>query len=89
MAVLRRIGPGSVFKVVLITYLLIGVIMAAILALVSAYVTPNPYVGVLGPFVFLVIPIAYGLVGAIAAVIGAALYNIVAGWVGGVRFDVQ
>jgi len=35
------------------------------------------------------LPIFYGLLGFIFALIGAAVYNLVASWVGGVELDVQ
>ncbi|MEK6374241.1 MAG: hypothetical protein AABO58_16260 [Acidobacteriota bacterium] len=35
------------------------------------------------------LPIFYGILGFIMTLIMAALYNLVAGWVGGVELDVQ
>ena len=40
-----------------------------------------------GAIVFL--PIFYGGLGFVFSLIGAALFNLVAGWVGGVELDVQ
>ena len=34
-------------------------------------------------------PILYGIVGGIAGVIGAAVYNLAAGWVGGLEVDIS
>jgi hypothetical protein len=36
-----------------------------------------------------ILPIVYGVMGAIFAAIGAFIYNIVAGWVGGIEIEVQ
>ena len=37
----------------------------------------------------LAMPIGYAVFGAISSMIAAALYNLVAGWVGGLEFEVQ
>jgi hypothetical protein len=34
-------------------------------------------------------PICYGIIGGISAAIGAAIYNLVAGWVGGLEVDIS
>jgi hypothetical protein len=34
-------------------------------------------------------PICYGIIGGIFAAIGAAIYNLVAGWVGGLEVDIS
>lgn len=89
MAIVRRIGPSSAFKIVLITYALIGVVMAAIFCL-AAYIRPTPLPGGLGPALFLIIfPVAYGVLGGVVALVAAALYNLVARWVGGLEVDLS
>lgn len=37
----------------------------------------------------LMIPILYGLMGFLLGVIGAAIYNLIAGWLGGIEVDVE
>ncbi len=34
-------------------------------------------------------PICYGLIGGIFAALGAVIYNLVAGWVGGLEVDIS
>ncbi|MGA9333686.1 MAG: hypothetical protein WBV39_05350 [Rudaea sp.] len=46
--------------------------------------------GVLGGlFMLIFLPILYGVIGFIAGAIGAFLYNLVAGWIGGIEMDVD
>ena len=37
----------------------------------------------------IIFPICYGIIGGIAAAIGPAIYNLVAGWVGGLEVDIS
>lgn len=99
--VIKRVSPGSVAKVALVLYGLLGLIGGAIVALFSATLgslasmgggenrigmLPGMFMGV-GAIV--IMPILYGVFGAIVAAISAVIYNIVAGWVGGIQIDVQ
>jgi hypothetical protein len=101
MTTLKRIGPGSAFKIGLVTYAILGLLVGIFMAAISA-ITGS--LGALGPsgapgarlFGFgmglgaiILVPICYGLVGGIFAAVGAVLYNLVAGWVGGVEVDIS
>jgi len=44
-------------------------------------------IGGIGAVIFL--PILYGVMGFIAGALGAAIYNLVAGWVGGLEIEVE
>ncbi len=37
----------------------------------------------------LFIPVIYGVMGFVVGIIGAAIYNLVAGWIGGIEMDVE
>jgi hypothetical protein len=96
MATVKRIGPGSAFKVGLALYGLFGLLMGIIFALVSMLggaLMPPTEAGVfrmffgVGAIVFL--PILYGIIGGVFAAIGAAIYNLTAGWVGGLEVDIS
>ena len=100
MATLKRIGPGSAFKVGAIIYAFFGLIVGAILALVSLAAGSLASIasdasGVralgfgMGVGAIIVLPICYGLIGGIGGAIGAAIYNLVAGWVGGVELEIN
>ncbi len=101
MAIVRRVGPGSAFKVGLVLYALLGLVLGICMALVSMVAgtlaptgqTAAPGARLLGfgmgfgAVIFF--PLVYGLIGGIFAVIGAAIYNLVAGWVGGLEVDIS
>jgi len=95
MATLKRIGPGSAFKMGLVVYglmgLLFGFIFAAVSMLGGALAPPaeagmfRMFFGV-GAIVFL--PVFYGVIGGIFGVLGALIYNLAANWVGGLEVDI-
>lgn len=100
MATLKRVGPGSAFKVGLITYGLLGLFAGLLMALISGLVgaiappvasgTPAAALFRLGMGVGAIffLPVCYGVIGGIFAAIGAFVYNLVAGWVGGLDIDI-
>lgn len=95
--VLKRVAPVSVAKVAGIVYALLGLCFGILLSLFGvlagglAFNRPQaPIAGLMfgaGAIVFL--PVMYGVIGFVFSLIGAALYNVVAGWVGGVEVDLQ
>jgi len=102
MAIVKRVGPGSAFKVGLVLYALLGLLLGICMALVSMVAgtlapmgqTPSPTAARLFGFgmgfgAIIFFPLIYGLIGGIFAAIGAAIYNLVAGWVGGIEVDIS
>jgi hypothetical protein len=94
--VIKRVGPLSCAKVVAALYMIVGVVVGALISLASmagGMVSDEPWVAGLGAAVgiaaIIVLPIVYGSLGFVATLIGAFLYNIAAGIVGGVEIDVQ
>ena len=101
MATLSRIGPGSAFKVGLVVYALLGLVVGICVALFS--MVAGSLTGMMGPDApaarmmglgmgfgaILIFPIMYGIVGGIGGAIGAAIYNLVARWVGGLEVDIR
>ncbi len=61
----------------------------------QAHHAPGPLAAPLGMaiglmIVFgLMIPVMYGVMGFIFGVIGAAIYNLIAGWIGGIEVEVE
>jgi len=49
----------------------------------------NPFAGVVGVFLALLMPIMYGAIGFIVGAIGALLYNLFAKLVGGIELDLD
>lgn len=95
--IVRRFGVLSVGRIVGTLYACIGLVVGGILALFSFFGAAvgaassgsnEPLIGALfgvGAVVFL--PILYGLLGFVVAVIGSSLYNVLAGVVGGVEVE--
>ena len=101
MAIVRRVGPGSAFKVGLTLYAILGLVLGIFMAffsMVAGSVGALSHSAVPGSQAFgfglgigaiIVFPICYGLIGGIFAAVGAAIYNVVAGWVGGLEVDIS
>ena len=95
MAVLKRIGPASAFKVGLVSYAFVGFIagvFCSLIALTGASFAPHahlPFAPAIGLFAVILCPIVYGIIGGIAAVIGALIYNLASSWVGGVEVEIS
>lgn len=97
--ILKKINPISCGKMMGALYAIIGLIAGIIFAIASlmgASIAPSEssggsaIIGMLfgvGAIIFL--PICYGLFGFISGLIVPAIYNILAGIVGGVEVDVQ
>jgi Transmembrane domain of unknown function (DUF3566) len=100
MTTVKRIGPGSAFKVGLVVYAFLGLIIGICMALFSmvagslgSLAGGAPGARALG-FGFglsaiIIFPILYGIIGGIAGAIGAVVYNLAAGWVGGLEVDIS
>lgn len=93
MAILKRVAPGSAFRVGLIVYGIMGLVLGAFCTLVSVFASrlaPHAHVmmfGWAGVFAVVLCPIIYGLIGGIGGAIAAWLYNLASGWVGGLEVD--
>lgn len=96
--VIRRIDPLSVGKVAGLLYAVIGLLIGAVISLIvmaganlagqAGESTPILSL-IFGAGAIVVLPICYGLMGFIGTAIAAAIYNLVAGVVGGIRVDVD
>jgi hypothetical protein len=95
MAVVKRIGPASAFKVGLVVYALLGLIagvFCSAIALAGVSFAPHahlPFAGAIGLFAVILCPIVYGIIGSIATVISALIYNLASGWVGGLEVEIH
>jgi hypothetical protein len=95
MSVLKRISPASALKVGLVAYGIAGLILGAFCSLIALgapvftrHAHPMFVGRFVGVFAIILCPIVYGLIGGIAAVIAAGIYNLAAGWVGGLEVDI-
>jgi hypothetical protein len=96
VAVVKRIGPGSAFKVGLAMYAFLGLILGTTFSLISLAAAPFAHAGsphFLGAFfgigAIIILPIFYGLIGGISAALGAVIYNLISTWVGGLEVDIN
>jgi hypothetical protein len=95
MTILKRIGPASAFKVGLVSYAVLGLIagvFCSLIALTGASFAPHahlPFARAIGLLAVIVCPVVYGIIGGIAALIGALIYNLASGWVGGVGVEIS
>lgn len=93
--IVRRVGPLSFAKITAILYALMGLLFGAIFSLISlaGFAAAGQQEGAAGMLfgvgAIVVLPIFYGVLGFVFSLIAAALYNLIAGWVGGVELDVQ
>lgn len=95
--VIRRIAPLSVAKVAFALYAVIGLIVGFVVALVGLtgvalgdFGSAAPFLGLaLGAGAVIALPIFYGVMGFVVGIVSAAVYNLVAGIVGGVEVELQ
>jgi hypothetical protein len=83
---IRRFGVGQTAKVVATLYALMGVVLVPIF-LIAAMFSPKQ-TGFNPGFAF-ALPVMYGVVGYVFTAFSCAIYNFVAGLVGGVEIDLE
>jgi hypothetical protein len=94
--VVKHVVPMSVAKVAAVLYAILGLIFGGIISLIAvagqALAPGTEDAGMMGMMfgaaAVVILPIFYACLGFIMSVLMAALYNLVAGWVGGVEVDV-
>jgi hypothetical protein len=88
---IRRFGVMKTSTVIAAIYLLVTVIFFVPLAILAAAVGGNTAgTNAVGVLVFgLFAAIVYGLVGWLFTAIACVLYNVAAGWVGGIEVQVE
>lgn len=94
--IIRRIGPMSIARLSGMLYAVIGLVLGGIISLIAmagGFGSDSdgavPFGGLMGVGAVLVLPICYGLLGFIATLIAAWLYNVAAGVVGGIEVDIS
>lgn len=81
---IRRFGVLQTAKVIGALYALIGLVFVPVILVISM-VAPNKEG--FGPGFLLALPILYGVLGFIFAALSCAIYNLVAGIVGGIEVE--
>ena len=82
---IRRFGIQSTALTVGILYFLLALLLIPIFYLA----TGGAVTGALPPVMLVLIPFIYAVVGYVGSAIGCWLYNIVAGWSGGIAFTLE
>jgi hypothetical protein len=93
MKEIKSMDVLSVGKIYALVMAIIGFIGGIIIALVgsaaSTFSRPGMWGAGLGVLSIIVLPIVYGIIGFIIGVIAAAIYNLVARWVGGIKIELK
>jgi hypothetical protein len=87
--IIKRIDPMSFAKLNGVMYAAIGLILGLFFALVGRGFGAGGMMGSFGMAAIIVLPIIYGVFGFVATAIFAMIYNLVAGWVGGIKLEVE
>ena len=97
--VLKRVGVLSAAKIAGALYASMGLIFGCIIAVISALGAfgaatqtsgaPAWMGALLGVGAVILLPILYGILGLVGGAIGAALYNLFSGLVGGLELEMQ
>lgn len=89
MAQIKRFSIGQSAKFLGVLYLLFGLIFIPFFLLMGAFAPTDEAGFPFGTMFAVVLPVLYGIFGVIGGAIGAALYNLVAGWVGGIEVELE
>ncbi len=93
--ILKSISVRSAAKLAGLLYVLMGLIFGAIVSLVallglSVSGNTEEHAGVLfGVGAVVILPVLYGVAGYIGGAIATALFNLVAGWTGGLEIEIE
>ncbi len=83
---IKRFGVASTALTVAMIYFVLGLVIAPLIYMVSANAPSNQK---LPGLVFVLGPFFYAVFGYVFAAIGCFLYNIIAGWTGGVALTLE
>jgi hypothetical protein len=88
----RSVGVMSFARISGLLYTILGVVLIPFILMATAFAPSKgrggmPFGG--GMIFALAAPFLYGLLGFVFGAIMAALYNVVAGWIGGVELELE
>jgi protein-S-isoprenylcysteine O-methyltransferase Ste14 len=81
---IRRIDPMQAAKMATVIYLILGLVFVPFLMLASMAAPTGFGIGFA-----IAMPLMYAVFGFVFTLIGAFIYNLVAGWVGGVELELD
>jgi hypothetical protein len=94
MRIIKSVGVLSVAKSMGWMYACMGLIFAPLFLLIGVLALAagqhnNPVAGIFSIGFAVLFPVLYGVIGFIAGLIGAFLYNLFARWVGGFELEME
>lgn len=84
---ITRFSIGQSAKFLGVLYLLIGLLFVPFFLLMGAFAPEGT--GGFGTMFAIAMPVIYAVMGVVGGAVGAALYNLVAGWVGGIEMEIE
>jgi len=94
--VLHRVGPVSCAKIVGTLYTVLGLFIGGVIsmaAMAGGFASDSSrgagFGAIIGVGAIVFFPILYGCIGFVASLVGAWLYNMIAGVVGGIEMDLH
>ena len=92
MAIIKRMGVWSVAKIEALIFAILGLIEGVMVALFApaaqvAMQAPVPWEFTLGLWAIIVLPLVYLVIGFVVGLIAAAVYNLLAKFVGGIEIE--
>ncbi len=98
MQELKKVDPLSAGKICGIMYTIMGVVIGLIYALYFAGMgllvtsmsgTEGTLMIIIGVVCIVAVPIIYGIIGFLSGLIGAAIYNLLARKIGGIKLEIK
>jgi hypothetical protein len=93
LVIIKRVGAVSVGKIFGLIYAILGLIAGIIFALISLVggaIAGEAFVpAIFGVGSIIYFPVMYGIMGFIGGVIVAFVYNLAAGWIGGIEVETE
>jgi hypothetical protein len=93
MVTIKRISPLSAATLAGLMYAIIGLVLGLLFTAFSGFLKgpagtapPGPF---FGPAAIILLPLFYGVIGFVFTWIGAWLYNLLAGKVGGIQIEIE
>ena len=83
---IRRFGVGQTAKVLGVLYTLIGIVLLPLFLIASMFAPDQTGFGI---GVAIALPVIYGIAGFVFTAIACLIYNMVAGWVGGIEIEID
>lgn len=83
---IRRFGVGQTAKVLGVLYTLIGIVLIPLFLIASMFAPNRAGFGI---GVAIALPVIYGIAGFVFTAIACLIYNMVAGWVGGIEIEIS